>query len=152
MERRHGFNSIPNRSTSADGSHVVGWYVSSHREDRYDDDTNYDILLFEVVSEQEVGALGRGVHIRNDTREVTGKEIVAVKFHDKSNDTVVITYADGTEEIAKFIDVLDLPDRPGVHDPLWDDFVARTRKWNLEQRELGIKKVQERKAREKSGQ
>lgn len=103
MLRYHGFTSIPHRVTSADASHLLGWYLESHSEDRYDEETNYQITLFEVASEQPVSSLMRGVHIKNDMGEVTGKGVLSVDFLEKSNDTIVITYDDHSKEVVKLV-------------------------------------------------
>src|SRR5579884_2380856 len=89
------------RTRSADGSRVVGWYVSRSRDDRYDDETNYEIKIFDVATGEEESLLGRSHRIQRDTGEEDGKPIRSVGFSGESNDTVVITYSDGTQETVR---------------------------------------------------
>jgi hypothetical protein len=148
MLRNYSFDELPHRTTSADGTHVLGWYVESHREDRYDEDTDYQIKLFEVASETVVSSLSRGVHTKKDTGEDTGKEIESVKFQGKGNYEIVITYADRSKEVMKLRNRLDgeaTPSEAGPN-PVWAEFKARQREWLREDREAGIKRVQERKS------
>jgi hypothetical protein len=82
---------------SADRKRAATFYVSHHREDRYDDDTLYEIVVYDVAAEKEILVECRAYNVSHYTQSEQGKPIDGVELSPDGK-TLVIKYDDGTAE------------------------------------------------------
>jgi hypothetical protein len=82
---------------SADGRRAAAWYVSRHREDRYDDDTNYQIVVWDAKTKEELKVFYRGYDVSHYTRSESGKPVVGIELSPDGRQ-LVIQYADESTE------------------------------------------------------
>lgn len=81
------------RVYSPDRSRVVTSYVTRHRQDRFSDDTDFEVAVFDVASGEALRRETRSHSIRLDTGERVGLAVASVAFGQTSKD-IVITYVD----------------------------------------------------------
>jgi hypothetical protein len=82
---------------SADRKRAATFYVSHHREDRYDDDTLYEIVVYDVAAEKEILVRHRAYNVSHYTQSEQGKPIDDVELSPDGK-TLVIKYEDGTAD------------------------------------------------------
>lgn len=92
------YDDIPDQKKvfSPDRKYALYRYVSSHHEDRYDNDTLYDIVVWNVADKKELRVITKGCNESYylNTRE---RDIQSVGFSEDGSH-IVIKYDDGTEE------------------------------------------------------
>lgn len=123
----------PDRAWSPGRTRWVTHYITRHREDLYDDDTDYRVAVFEVATKKELVSFDRSCEIRKRQDETSGAPVVGARFG-ATDDDVIIEYEDGETEAVRIAATLALPSEPPlltraeaealglpVH-PLADDF------------------------------
>ncbi len=98
------------RVYNAARTRMAAWWISGKKSDKFDDDTDYMIALWDVATKERLDwfARGRSVDLRDGTAD--GPKLKRVKFG--PGDTLMLVYEDGSEEPAR-------PERPTM--PTHDD-------------------------------
>ena len=106
------------RAYNSDRSHVLGWYVARHDEDRYDEVTEYRVALFDAETEEELTFLVTSVHERADTGAKEGEHLESAAFDKSDEEIIVLRFADGSEQrrrVGEDFEVLDRnPEDDGI--------------------------------------
>lgn len=87
---------------SQDQQRAVTWHVSRHREDRFDEDTDFEIIVFDVSTKTAIKRLYRSHRYHHDTHAEEGKYIVAVTFGLNLNEIIIHGHddsMDGSQEL-----------------------------------------------------
>lgn len=99
------------RAYNPDRSRVLGWYVSRHDEDRYDEVTEYRVALFDAQSEEELIFLVTSVHERADTGVKEGEHLDSAAFDAADENILVLRFVDGSETRRRVDEAFDILDR-----------------------------------------
>jgi len=92
------------RAYNSDRSFVIGWYVAGHDEDRYDETTVYQVGLFDAQTEEELTFYVTSVRERADTGTQDGQHLASAAFDPAEALTIVLHFADGTEQRIRPLD------------------------------------------------
>ena len=98
------------RRYSPDGKRVAACWVSREREDRYDEDTVWDIAVWDLASKQRLESYTRTCSVSHSSGQESGRPVRDVRFD--STGALRIVFQDGSEEPAREA----LPE-PARHDP-----------------------------------
>ena len=99
MFREYGFVDLK-KIISPDGRKAASWYVSRQRSDRFDNDTDYEVVVFDVATKQKLDSWSYSYDISHMTRHESGKPVSGVGFTEDSSH-VIIKFGDGSEEREK---------------------------------------------------
>jgi hypothetical protein len=103
--RSRDYGDIPDsrKIVSPDGTKALAWYVYRHNEDAYDDDTYWEIKVWDTRTGQEIASWMKLHAVSSATGSERGKPVASCRFasHDAG---IIIGYQDGSEEMERYSD------------------------------------------------
>jgi hypothetical protein len=82
---------------SQDRKRAATFYITRNTQDRYDDDTSYEIVVYDVPSKKEILVRSRSYKVSHYTKTEQGKPISDVELSPDGK-TLVIKFDDGTAD------------------------------------------------------
>lgn len=82
LGREFDYEDIPDgeKVFSRDGRRAAAWYISRHREDRYDDDTDYAIVVWDTATHAPIARFSRMYYVSEYTGTTRGKPLAELLF------------------------------------------------------------------------
>jgi WD40 repeat protein len=87
------------KNYSPDKKRLVVWFVARHREDRFDDDTDYEIAVWDVDQKKRIAKFMRFHKISNSSGNERGAPIDSVAFSPDGSEVIIVQ--DGKEQREK---------------------------------------------------